>query len=209
MHAPVHRCLAVALTATAAAVALVGWLAPVALAPASGFDGALVRLCATVGSATTAWLWCVTGLVVLEALRGGSWETRGVPAGVRRALLAACGLAVVAGLATPAGATSGRHDQPQTAASVVATAIAGLPLPDRPHGPAHDRRAQRLQHLRPAPVVTVRRGDSLWSIADEHLGTGDRWPEIYALNRAVVGADPDLIQPAQRLRIPLRPQENR
>jgi nucleoid-associated protein YgaU len=200
MHAPVHRCLAVALAATAAAGTLVGWLAPVALAPADGPDGALVRLCAVVGTAATAWLWLVTLVVLVEALRGGDRQVRGVPAPVRRALLAACGVAVVAGLAAPAGATTGRQDPPQTAASVVASAIAGLPLPDRPHGPAHPR---------PRPVVTVHDGDSLWSIADEHLGAGGRWPEIYALNRSVVGADPDLIRAAQRLRLPVTTQENR
>jgi nucleoid-associated protein YgaU len=200
MHAPVHRCLAVALLGTATAIALIGWLAPVALAPADGPDGALVRLCAVVGAVATAWLWLVTLVVLVEALGGGRRRVRGVPAPVRRALLAACGVAVVAGLATPAGATTGRQDPPQTAASVVASAIAGLPLPDRPHGPAHPRRH---------PLVTVHDGDSLWSIAEEHLGAGDRWPEIYALNRSAVGADPDLIRPAQRLRLPVTPQENR
>lgn len=199
MHAPVHRCLAVGLAATSGAAALLGWLAPVALTPAPGFDGALVRLCAGVAAVAAGWLWLVAAVVVAEALRGGSPRVRGVPAPVRRALLAACGVAVVAGLAAPAGA-AGRQDPPQTAASVVASAIAGLPLPDRPHGPAHPRARE---------VVTVRDGDSLWSIADEHLGAGDRWPEIYALNRSVVGADPDLIRPAERLRLPVHPQENR
>ncbi|GAA1131693.1 LysM peptidoglycan-binding domain-containing protein [Nocardioides aquiterrae] len=200
MHAPVHRCLAIAVAATTTAAGLVGWLAPVALAPAPGPDGALVRLCAAVGAIAAAWLWLVTAVVLVEALAGGDRRARGVPAPVRRALLAACGVAVVAGLAAPAGATTGRQDPPQTAASVVAAAIAGLPLPDRPHGPAHPRRH---------PVVTVHDGESLWSIADEHLGAGDRWPEIYALNRSVVGADPDLIRPAQRLRLPVTTQENR
>ncbi|HEU5038834.1 MAG TPA: LysM peptidoglycan-binding domain-containing protein [Nocardioides sp.] len=202
MPAPLHRCFAVALAATTAGALLLGWLVPVALAPATGFDEALVRWCAGVGAGATAWLWLVTAAVLVEAVRGSARPVRGVPAPVRRVLLAACGVAVVAGLATPAGATTGRQDPPQTAASVVATAIAGLPLPDRPHGPAHADAHERR-------VVTVQEGDSLWSIADEHLGAGDRWPEVYALNRAVVGADPDVIRPAQRLRLPVHLQENR
>lgn len=193
MHAPAHRCLAVALAVTAAAAALLGWLVPVALAPAGGFDELLVRLGAAVGSLAAGWLWLVTVAALVEA--GQGWHAPGVPAAVRRAVLAACGVAVVAGLASPAGAV-GRHDRPQTAVSVVAHAIAGLPLPDRADGPAHPR--PRVGH----DVVTVHAGDSLWSLADQHLGAGDRWPEIYALNRSVVGADPDLIQPAQRLRLP-------
>ena len=68
--------------------------------------------------------------------------------------------------------------------------------------------------LAPAPrpaaaaldTVTVRRGDSLWSIAQRHLGAGatdaeiaHAWPEWYAANRAVIGDDPDLIHPGMRL----------
>jgi hypothetical protein len=205
MHAPVHRCLVVAVTATAAAAVLLSWLTPVALTPAPGFDDLLVRLCAAVAAAATGWLWLVTAAVLVEALGGGAWRARGVPGPVRRALLTACGVAVVAGLAAPAGAATGGQGPPETAASVVATAIAGLPLPDRvlgrAHGPAHGPAHQ--------DVVTVHAGDSLWSIADERLGGGARWPELYALNRAVVGADPDLIQPAQRLRLPADTQELR
>lgn len=54
----------------------------------------------------------------------------------------------------------------------------------------------------------VRTGDSLWSIA---AATSRSWdPEllvtltkqIHALNRAVIGPDPDLILPGQLLRLP-------
>jgi uncharacterized membrane protein YgcG len=57
--------------------------------------------------------------------------------------------------------------------------------------------------------VTVRPGDSLWSIAARELGPGARagdiavaWPRWWAANRALVGADPNLIHPGQRLRAP-------
>jgi hypothetical protein len=58
---------------------------------------------------------------------------------------------------------------------------------------------------RPAPVAgpparaapmaarVVAPGDTLWGIA------GADWPRWYAANRAVVGPDPDLIRPGQRL----------
>lgn len=202
MHASFHRCLAVVLGTTAIAAALARWLVPVAIAPQPGLDGSLVRLCAVAGTVASAWLWAAAVAVAVDALTGGSIRPGGVPAPVRRAVLAACGVAVVTGLATPAGAAPGRTDPPQTAASVVATALAGLPLPDRASGPP--RRDGRAALAR---VVSVRPGDTLWAIAEEHLGSGDRWPEIYALNRAVVGADPDLIQPAQRLRLPHHPHE--
>lgn len=54
--------------------------------------------------------------------------------------------------------------------------------------------------------VVVRRGDSLWDIAARHLGDGAdaaevaaEWPRWYAANRHLVGADPDLLRPGQRL----------
>jgi nucleoid-associated protein YgaU len=57
--------------------------------------------------------------------------------------------------------------------------------------------------------VVVRRGDSLWSIAAHHLGPGANdaqisaeWPQWWAANRHVVGDNPDLIRPGQRLKPP-------
>lgn len=50
-------------------------------------------------------------------------------------------------------------------------------------------------------VVVVVRGDSLSKLAARYLGDGDRWPEIYALNRDVV-ADANAIDIGWRLRVP-------
>ena len=55
----------------------------------------------------------------------------------------------------------------------------------------------------------VRAGDSLWAVAARHLrpgaGAADiaaEWPRWYEANRDVVGADPGLIHPGQRLQAP-------
>jgi hypothetical protein len=207
-NASTARCAAVWTVATAVAAALAAWLVPVLggtygvlTGPEPAFDRLLVLGCAGVALAALAWLWVLTTAVVVEALRGRPGSARGVPGPLRRLVLAACGVAIAAGLAVPAHAspTEVQHDRtPQTAAVV----IAGLPLPERALGSAHP----------PAPeVVTVQPGDTLWAIAHRDLGpaAGDaaitaRWHEIYALNRTVIGADPDLIQPAQRLRLPAR-----
>ncbi|MFF4410195.1 alpha/beta hydrolase [Streptomyces sp. NPDC001404] len=37
------------------------------------------------------------------------------------------------------------------------------------------------------PTYTVQQGDSLWRVAAAELGDGDRWREIYALNKSVIG----------------------
>ncbi|MFI6639240.1 transglycosylase family protein [Streptomyces sp. NPDC050504] len=55
----------------------------------------------------------------------------------------------------------------------------------------------------PAPAdgeYTVRPGDNLWSIADEHRVPGG-WPALYEANRAELGTDPDLILPGQNLEL--------
>jgi nucleoid-associated protein YgaU len=60
--------------------------------------------------------------------------------------------------------------------------------------------------------VVVRPGDSLWSLAADHLpasapaaAVARSWPRWYGANRAVIGADPDLLQPGQVLRVPAPP----
>lgn len=59
------------------------------------------------------------------------------------------------------------------------------------------------------PAVTVRPGDSLWSITAAHLpadavvaDVAAAWPRWYEANRAVIGPDPDLIHPGQVLHPP-------
>lgn len=57
----------------------------------------------------------------------------------------------------------------------------------------------------PAPAgntYTVVDGDTLWDIAGRILNDATRWPEIYALNVALIGSDPDLILPGQVLTLP-------
>lgn len=59
-----------------------------------------------------------------------------------------------------------------------------------------------------SPSVVVAPGDSLWALAEEHLGDGDRYPEIVALNVGVNQPDgaalsePDLIRPGWVLTLP-------
>ncbi|MFI2424669.1 transglycosylase family protein [Streptomyces sp. NPDC018955] len=53
---------------------------------------------------------------------------------------------------------------------------------------------------------TVRTGDSLSSIADS-LELGGGWRSLYAENKQVVGADPDLIMPGQELEVGVEPDE--
>lgn len=51
-------------------------------------------------------------------------------------------------------------------------------------------------------VYRVVPGDSLSLIARKMLGDGNRWPDIYNLNRDTIGSNPDLIFPGQELKLP-------
>lgn len=58
-------------------------------------------------------------------------------------------------------------------------------------------------------IHVVRPGESLWAIAAARLGdaateadVADLWPRIYARNARAIGADPNVIHPGTRLRIP-------
>ncbi len=53
-----------------------------------------------------------------------------------------------------------------------------------------------------AGQYTVQPGDNLWDIAQEKLGDGSRWGEIYKANEAVIGENPRLIFSGTQLEIP-------
>jgi hypothetical protein len=84
---------------------------------------------------------------------------------------------------------------------------------DRPGGRDSDSGPGRRGAIGPdTATVVVRPGDSLWAIAARHLGPSPpdaaiavSWPRWYQRNRTVVGADPDLLRPGQRLVAPTDP----
>src|SRR6478609_2870928 len=99
--------------------------------------------------------------------------------------------------------------QPRAHAAVAA------PLPDEPpvavalDAPAEPRADEHAQTVQPQTErYTVKRGDSLWEIAEERLGDADAYPSIFRASRDTVqpnGAhlsDPDLILPGWKLTIP-------
>lgn len=51
-------------------------------------------------------------------------------------------------------------------------------------------------------LYRVKKGDCLWNIAEKLMNDGRRWPELYELNRAVIGGNPALILEGTELRIP-------
>jgi nucleoid-associated protein YgaU len=182
--------------ATAGATGLVAWSLPVALAgPGDSFETALVWACAGAGAAATCWLWVVATVVTADALRGLVAVRRGIPAGVRTALLALGGAAIAGGLASPVVAAGQGPAAPHV--------LAGLRLPERVAvGPAAVAPVALPVALPADTAVVVAPGDTLWDIAARRLGAGTSWPAIYGLNRDVIGPDPGVITPGQRLVLP-------
>ena len=62
---------------------------------------------------------------------------------------------------------------------------------------------QVQQQAPPSTMYTVRKGDTLWAIAEKHYGKGKgaKYTEIVKANSPPV-KDPDLIQPGWMLRLP-------
>lgn len=90
---------------------------------------------------------------------------------------------------------------PQSAAPHPAASPSAVPHPAAPRSAAPQPGSPR--------IVIVHPGDSLWKLAALDLGPGAddahidaAWRSWYAANRALIGGDPDLIQPGQRLQPP-------
>lgn len=168
------------------------------------FDTLLTRgaLCALLG--TGAWAVVVATAVALEARSSGRVriaERLGCPPAVRAWLLGvfvALFTATAPAHASDAGSGSGPVDPSVDAA--IATALDGLPLPDRATGAPARSRAHGGE------TIAVRPGDSLWRIARRLLpvdtadsAVADAVARLYAANRREIGADPDLLVPGQHL----------
>ncbi|MDJ0351142.1 LysM domain-containing protein [Pseudarthrobacter sp. PH31-O2] len=76
-------------------------------------------------------------------------------------------------------------------------------------GPLAERPLRRQQAADHTTEVTIRPGDSLWTVAAGRLGAcasdvdiALEWPRIYQVNRGIIGGNPDLLRPGQVLRLP-------
>ncbi|WP_244929243.1 LysM peptidoglycan-binding domain-containing protein [Nocardioides sp. W7] len=211
------------LTATLALLAFVGGTPPLLLAidavpDLSAFswsrlsapdDGTLALEVITV----VAWIaWAVFAYSVIAAIVS---HARGIRAprlpGLAMPQLAADRLVAAAALLFVAiPATTALLSPPRAQATPAAA-----PLPDY-----HVAEAQPVAPAAPAPAVvvapkkaephgteryTVKRGDSLWKIADERLGDGTRYVELVDLNHAMLDGRPGFLLPGTVLRVPATP----
>lgn len=166
--------------------------------------------------------WSAVGLVLTAAGtlpgtigRGCDYlADRILPETLRRAAAVALGISVAAaGGASTASSMSVTRGAPTSGAKLAlhvdwpagaASFDPDWPSPPPPQRPPHRRRDVSARTA--TRVVVVAPGDSLWRIAARSLGPGasdaqiaQLWPHWYAANRRLIGPDPNLIRPGQRL----------
>ncbi|TCN44320.1 LysM domain-containing protein [Kribbella orskensis] len=120
------------------------------------------------------------------------------------------GLSLTGDSANPTGRSATLPAVPADRGSARTSGPDQVAVPDRPTSGAATRYTDLKtgQQVQPASHV-VQPGESLWSIAAAELGPAatdeaiaTRWPQWYAVNRQLIGPDPDLIHPGQVLRTP-------
>lgn len=181
---------------------------------ASDLSVPLVAAVCLLAWALLGYLVLVGALTVAVERSGAAGATRAAvlrrcaPAGLRRTVAATLGIGLLVGSGTGAAgaARPASFDWPIRAAATSTSAASPAPAavpavssePDQgPGGPDQPHRV----------VVAV--GDTLWAISAAALPTGadnhtiaQAWPSWWAANREVIGDDPDLLFPGQRLRPP-------
>ena len=203
------------LAPTAGTLALIRQVlaSPATVLDAQGPEAVLLALVSALAWLALGWLALVLPLVAAAGLPGrvgalaGAATRRVAPAAAVRVLATALGLSLLGGLgAAPALAAPA----PQTVA--VSQLNLDWPASSAPivtSHPAAGRKQRAPSREAPSAEVVVRRGDSLWTVAARHLGPdatqieiAREWPRWWAANRTVVGDNPDVIRPGQRLRPP-------
>ena len=170
--------------------------------PAPEFDQLLTSAALWLLAGCAGWAGLICAAAGVEAvtrgrLRATTWVP--CPRSWRPVLVAAFGVALVGApctaTASPAAPRAGDVER--------TTDARRLPVPARPLGPA---RAGSV-------TVVVRPGDTLWQLAEVRLRSSTPAAVIAGLvsdvhrrNREVIGPDPDLILPGQRLVLPARPR---
>jgi LysM repeat protein len=148
-------------------------------------DAAIIRLLSIVVWFLWAQtMWCAIAEIIAASRSSSLTRTRGTFALQQHFVRTLIGAVVAVSISLPA--LSSAHGSP---------GIAGSSPPGEHDTSAAKMQAPATQHVMPAArigdteversptsTVEVRRGDSLWSIAEEHLGSGDRWIDIATLN---------------------------
>ena len=180
-------------------------------------DTDIVAACGWLAWGLASYLCVAVASSAIAALLRWRGLARLAPATVRRLVDSAISVGLVAAVVSPTAAIAAPVRHPTVAASTVqprAPALdwpgltVALPPPTRPT-PRHHPDGPTGKVAVTRDEVVVRPGDTLWSIAAAHLGPGASreqiaasWPQWYAANRHLIGPDPGVIHPGERLEPP-------
>lgn len=162
------------------------------------FDDLLVAGATWLLGGCLCWAALIVAAAVIEGLTAGRLRATtwvGCPASLRRVLLAGLGVALASGPGSS-----------YAAPALAVPSERSLPVPARTSGASAPTSGE----------IVVRPGDSLWRLADARLPTtaptgkvADLVERLHHRNRDVIGPDPDLIRPGQRLSVPsVRPEQH-
>jgi len=144
-------------------------------------------------------------LARLRGVRAPHMPGLRLPQNAARGLVSAAMLLFVALPAGGAHAATPAPAAPLVAATqTVSAPVAVTPasaVPPTATPPAATPAAPKV----PTVQHTVKRGETLWSIAADHLGDGHRFREIADLNKAVLGGNPGFIKAGWILELPAHP----
>jgi nucleoid-associated protein YgaU len=207
---------------------------PGAMLDGSGPDAAIVAAAAWLAWLLAGYLALTVAVTAAVAARGpvrlraGALSAAVSPRVVRRAVEALVGFGVAAALVGPMpvqALADSPHPGPASRAPAKPFSLdwPGLADPDRPPAarpplvaaPPRDARPPREARPVGGRTVVVRPGDSLWAIARRDVGpsatatqVAAEWPRWWTANRRVIGRNPDVIRPGQRL-VPPTEQRSR
>jgi nucleoid-associated protein YgaU len=191
-------------------------------------DDALVVGAAATGALVCAYLTLGTAVTLADAT--GRFSRRWVPVWWRGAVSAAFSVGLTATLVAPASAVSSGDDAGWVARPAAGKVEQSTPVRDSwlagksqaimtAQGLAAGIPTTPLAPAEPTPngqpagaaegVHVVVTGDTLWDITATYLGENasdteiaSAWPQLYQLNRDVIGDDPGVILPRQVLALP-------
>ena len=153
-----------------------------------------------------AWAFMALSLVVeaiaaLRKVQAPQLPGLGKPQAAARGLI---GLAALLFIAAPIAAQATTISSAAAAPATVGHVTAGADHAAQ-QAPAHqDIKAATTQERQGPKTVdhAVKPGESLWSIAEDHLGDGARYKEIAELNRDLLGTQPSFLEPGWVLKLP-------
>ncbi len=222
MNPPPRHPRLVGLAAFVALVALLVGLPAVLLAlgwgpTPSGLDGWWAALTSPDDGHLTVLVlkgaaWVVWGLLALTILTETIAAIRGLEApklpGLRwsqapaRRLVTAALLLFIAVPATGIETASATPDSPSPVATATSTVAPGPSA----SGGTSSRATALVETATPRLTHTVKRGETLWSIAEQHLGSGTRYPEILKLNNSLLRGKAQFLRPGWVLTLPAAAQ---